>query len=65
MFIAMNESLVWYEVSGFCYTIHTGTSLGLLLAIYLIAALHCGDPVVLDLVEPAPSRTPTVHWWAR
>ena len=41
-----NESLVWSEASGFCYTINTGSSLGL-------PSAHCclcrGDPAALDL----------------
>jgi hypothetical protein len=30
-----NESLVWFEASGFCYSVNTGTSLGLLSDILL------------------------------
>jgi hypothetical protein len=32
-----NDSLVWYEAPGFCYTINTGTSLGLLLVLFCLA----------------------------
>jgi hypothetical protein len=31
--VHFNESFIWYEASGFCYIINTGTSLGLLLDI--------------------------------
>lgn len=31
-----NDMKVWYEPSGFCYSINTGTSLGLLLDILLL-----------------------------
>ena len=34
--VHFNESLVWYEVSGFCDTISTGSSQGLLLDILLL-----------------------------
>lgn len=40
-----NESLqVWFEASGFCYTISTGNSLGFLLNILFL-------PCVLDLYD--------------
>jgi hypothetical protein len=31
-----NESLVWFEASGFCYTVNTGSSMGLLSALLLL-----------------------------
>ena len=33
------ESLVWFKASGFCYTIDTGPSLGLLLDILLLSCI--------------------------
>jgi hypothetical protein len=48
-----NESLVWYECSGFCYSINTGTSVGF---------LRHGDSVVLDL-EEKPLRAFQLHQW--
>jgi hypothetical protein len=41
-----NDTLVWYEASGFCYSINTRTLLGLLSDILLLA---CGEPVILGL----------------
>lgn len=38
-----NESLVWFEASGFCYTINTGSLLGLLSDILLL-------PCVMELL---------------
>ena len=43
-----NESLVWFKVSGFCYTINTGFSLGLLSRHPAIALCH-RDLTALDL----------------
>ena len=39
-----NESLVWFKASGFCYTINTGSSLGLLSDILLLPCVwsSCG-----------------------
>lgn len=34
--IHCDESLVWFETSGFCFTINTGTLLGLLSDILLL-----------------------------
>ena len=34
-----NGSLVWLEASGFCYTVNTGSSLGLLLDILLLPSI--------------------------
>ena len=43
-----NDPLVWYEASGFCYSINAGTSLGLLSDRLLLTLCH-GGPVVLVL----------------
>jgi hypothetical protein len=45
--ISINESLVWFEASGFCYTINTRSPLGLLG--YPVVALCHGDPAALVL----------------
>ena len=42
-----NESLVWFEASGFCYTLNTGSTPGLFFDIPLLPC-H-GDPVALVL----------------
>ena len=39
-----SESLVWFEASGFCYTINTGSSLGLLLDTLL-------SPCVMEILQ--------------
>ena len=48
MFIA--EPLVWFEASDFCYTIDTGSSLGLILDILLLSCC-CRDHTALDLQD--------------
>ena len=45
-----NESLVWFEVSGFCDTINIGSSLGLLRVILLL-------PCVMEILKFWISRT--------
>ena len=55
VFIA-KESLVWFDDSGFCYTIDARPSLRLLLDMLLL--LCCGDPAVLGLQDPPPSHAP-------
>jgi hypothetical protein len=42
--VLCNDSLVWYEAFGFCFSINTGTSLGL----FSVALWH-GEFIVLDL----------------
>ena len=42
-----NESLDWFEASGFCYTINVGSSLGLL----SVGAPCHGDPAALDMQD--------------
>ena len=50
-----NESLVWFEASGFCYTINTGSSLGLLSDILLL-------PCVMEILQLWICRTsPFMH----
>ena len=44
-----SESLVWFEASGFCYTIDTVSSQGLLLD--PVGALCHGDAAALDLQD--------------
>ena len=44
--IHCNESLVWFEASGFCYTINAGSSQG-----YPVAVLCRGDPAALNLQD--------------
>lgn len=44
-----SESLVWFEASGFCYTINPGTSLGLVG--YPVVALCHEILVALDLQD--------------
>jgi hypothetical protein len=44
-----SDSLVWFQASGFCYTINTGSSLGLLG--YPVVALCRGDPAALDMQD--------------
>jgi hypothetical protein len=46
-----NESLVWYEASGFCYSISTGSSLGDTLG-YTVVLCH-GKSTVLDTQDPS------------
>jgi hypothetical protein len=43
-----NESLVWLQIPGFCYTINSGSSQVLE---YLIVALYCGGPSALVLQD--------------
>jgi hypothetical protein len=43
------ESLVWFEASGFCHTINTGSSLSLLR--YPVVILCHGGPKALDLQD--------------
>lgn len=51
-----NDSWVWSEASGFCFTINSGTSLGLLSDTLLLPAPCHGDPIVLDLWDqPLPT----------
>jgi hypothetical protein len=56
-----NKLLVWYEASDFCYTINTGTSLDILLLLFPMSWRSCS----FGSVGPAPSCTPSVHWWGR
>ena len=41
-----SDSLVWYEASGFCYSINTRTPFG-----YPVVALCHGDPAALALQD--------------
>lgn len=53
--IHWNESLVWFEVSSFCDTINTKSSLGLLLAVLLL-------PCVMETLQLWIIRTsPIMH----
>lgn len=47
--------MIWFEVSGFCYTISAGPSLEPPLG-YSTIALRCGDPAALGSVGQVPSR---------
>jgi hypothetical protein len=42
--VCCNQSLVWFEASGFCYTINPGSSLGLFSDILLL-------PCVMEILE--------------
>jgi hypothetical protein len=48
--VRCSECLIWFEASGFCYTINPGTSVGLLLTILLL-------PCVTELLELCIYRT--------
>jgi hypothetical protein len=61
--IHCNESLVWFKASGFCYTINTGSSLGLLCDILLLPCVM--EILQLGSVGQAPLCAPTVYWWGR
>lgn len=50
-----NEALVWFEVSGYCDTINTSSSLGLLLVILLL-------PCVMEILQFWLSRTNPFSW---
>jgi hypothetical protein len=59
----LNDWLVWYEASGFCYAINTGISWGLLSDILLL-------PCVMEVLQLWIRRTGTivcsaVHQWGR
>ena len=47
LFIHCKQSLVWFEASGFCYTINSRSSLGLLLFPWVMGLC----PTVLDLQD--------------
>ena len=45
-----HDSLIWFQASGFCYTINTGSLLGLLIGHPVAAQCH-REPVVSDLSD--------------
>ena len=53
-----NESLVWFEASGFCYTMSPGSSRGLLLEF-----LPLPQAMEILLLKISLSRAPAVHRW--
>lgn len=54
-----NESVVWFEASGFCPTINNGPSPDS--SECSVVVLSHGEPVV----KPALSCAPAVHRWGR
>lgn len=58
-----NESLIWLEATGFCYTINKWSSLGLRSDILLMPVLW--RPLSFGPKELAPSYASVVHRWAK
>jgi hypothetical protein len=61
--IAMSQALVWFKASGFCYTINTGSSQGLLSDFLLLPCVM--ETLQLWFCRLVPSCAPAVHRWGR